>query len=111
MALGIFQTRYAQYDGTGLQSRVVSHVGLAGSGKKWESLWKGGHTGRTRDTQDTAKGGRWGVRSNIGDMSADTWDTKVKRHVNQGHLTLCFKVLRRLLPKIPGVFTWVCEFM
>ena len=59
--------KYAQLDGTGLQCRVVSHVGLAGQklGKFVE--------GWTRDTQDS-EGRTLGCPGtpNRGDMSADT---------------------------------------
>ena len=42
-------------------------------------------------------------------LTLGSGDTKLKRHVKQGHLTLCFKVLRRL-PKNHGVFTLVSTF-
>ena len=92
-----------------MQSGQSRRSGRVWSGKNWESLWKGGH-----GTLRTVKGGHWGVRGTYQteetcQLTLGSGDTKLKRHVKQGHLTLCFKVLRRL-PKNHGVFTLVSTF-
>ena len=105
--------KYAQFNGTGLQCRVVSHVGLGGSGLAGQKLGKFVE-GWTRDTQDSegrtlgCPGGGHQTEETC-QLTLGSGDTKLKRHVKQGHLTLCFKVLRRL-PKNHGVFTLVSTF-
>ena len=62
--------KYAQFNGTGLQCRVVSHVGLGGSGLAGQKLGKFVE-GWTRDTQDSE-----------GRTLGCPGDTKQRRHVS-----------------------------